>query len=335
MRSTRSLLLRTAIFAAAMIVLLIGVFQTIIRPVEGDTDTYTAIFTDINGLKTGDDVRMYGAPVGKVTELHLDRAEVKIGFTVQRAQPLFDNSTLAIRYQNLAGQRYLDIQQPTAPGNRHSPNQTFGTDRTVPSFDITRLFNGLQPVLAELAPADINQFATSMLAVIEGQGTGVGPALDAIDKLSRYTSDRQQVISTLVHNLAQVCDQLAGKSGNALVLLTQLTKLFQNLQQKIDGLVDFALTIPPVLAPIDNLLAQLGLNGDPDPDLDAALRNAFPDPKTSVEVMNRFPALLQSLANLIPASGPSVDLTCAHGTAQAPQPLQMLIGGQRITLCNR
>ncbi|WP_405492764.1 MlaD family protein [Nocardia sp. NBC_00511] len=334
MTSTRSLLLRLTLFASAMIVLLVGVFQTIARPVEGDTDTFTAVFTDMNGLKTGDDVRMYGASVGKIVDLRLAGATAEVEFTVQRAHPLFDNTVLAIRYQNLSGQRYLDVQQPTAPGNPCNPTQTIGTDRTVPSFDITRLFNGLQPVLAELAPADVNQFTTSLLAVIEGRGTGIGPALDAIEKLSRYTSDRQQVISTLIHNLAAVSDQIGGKSGNTIALLTQLTGLFQNLQEKIDGLVDFAVTIPPVLSPLEDLLAQFGLSGDPNPDLDNALRNAFPDPKQSIEVMNQLPALLQSFANLIPSTTSNLTPVCSRGVAPTPAPLRVLIGGQRITLCN-
>ena len=31
-------------------------------------------------------------------------------------------------------------------------------------------------------------FGNSLLAVLQGDGTGIGPALDAIDKLSEYTT---------------------------------------------------------------------------------------------------------------------------------------------------
>ncbi len=64
-------LLRLVVFAAVMIALLVVVAQAIQRPVAGETTTLHAIFTDASGLKTADDVRMYGVPVGKVTRITL------------------------------------------------------------------------------------------------------------------------------------------------------------------------------------------------------------------------------------------------------------------------
>ncbi|QLY28858.1 MCE family protein [Nocardia huaxiensis] len=330
----RSLLLRLGAFAGAMIVLLILVFHVIERPMEGETDSYTAEFTDANGLKAGDDVRVFGVRVGKVGDVRLAGSLASVRFSVGREHRVFDNSTLAIRYQNLSGQRYLDIQQPDQPGNRRAPGQIIGVDHTVPAFDITTVFNGLEPVLAQLTPADLNQFATSMLAVIEGSGTGMGPALEAIEKLSGYVTDRQIVIATLVRNLGTVSEHLGGKSGNAVQLLTQLTAIFVNLTQKVGGLIEFSQKIPPILMPAENLLATVGLTPGTNPDLEILLRGAFPDPNETVATLNRLPAVLQQLGAAIPTSAPGVQTACSNGNAQAPQPLQLLIAGQRISLCN-
>ncbi|WP_063064586.1 MlaD family protein [Nocardia violaceofusca] len=331
--SARSLLLRLGAFAAAMIVLLIVVFQVIERPMAGDSDTYTAEFTDANGLKAGDDVRFYGVRVGKVGGISLIGGHASVRFSLAREHKVFDNTTLAIRYQNLSGQRYLDIRQPDHPGSRSTPGQVIGVEHTVPSFDITTVFNGLEPVLAQLTPADLNQFATSMLAVIEGSGTGMGPALDAIEKLSGYVTDRQTVISTLVRNLGAVSDHLGGKSGNAVQLLTQLTAVFVNLTQKVGGLIEFSQRIPPVLVPAENLLAILGFTPGTNPDLDNLLRAAFSDPNETAATLGRLPAVLQQLGAAIPTTVPGLQPACSHGNAQAPQPLQLLIAGQRISLC--
>ncbi|UFS97665.1 MlaD family protein [Nocardia huaxiensis] len=330
----RSLLLRLGAFAGAMIVLLILVFHVIERPMEGETDSYTAEFTDANGLKAGDDVRVFGVRVGKVGDVRLAGSLASVRFSVGREHRVFDNSTLAIRYQNLSGQRYLDIQQPDQPGNRRAPGQIIGVDHTVPAFDITTVFNGLEPVLAQLTPADLNQFATSMLAVIEGSGTGMGPALEAIEKLSGYVTDRQTVIATLVRNLGTVSEHLGGKAGNAVQLLTQLTAIFVNLTQKVGGLIEFSQKIPPILMPAENLLATVGFTPGTNPDLENLLRGAFPDPNETVATLNRLPAVLQQLGAAIPTSAPGVQTACSNGNAQAPQPLQLLIAGQRISLCN-
>ncbi|TCJ89759.1 MlaD family protein [Nocardia alba] len=331
--TTRFLLLRVATAVALMAVVLVGVLRVIERPIDGETDTYTALFTDANGLRGNDDVRLYGVQVGKVRSVELDGALARVTFIVSRDRPVFTNSVIAIRYQNLTGFRYLDIEQPEQPASRRDPATVFGTAETVPDFDITRLFKGLQPVLAELSPDDLNRFATSILAVVQGDGTGVGQALGAIDKLSRYASDRQAVLATLASNLAQVSDHLGGRSGNAMTLLTNLTNLFIAITEKLPGLVDFAIGIPGVLQPLRSMLTVFGFSGEPDGDLDLALRRAFPDPYDAVAAFENLPGLIQAMTQAVPPTGP--DLTCAHGDATAPQPLRVLIDGQGIVLCHR
>uniref|UniRef100_UPI000836ECF4 MlaD family protein n=1 Tax=Nocardia miyunensis TaxID=282684 RepID=UPI000836ECF4 len=296
---------------------------------------YTAMFTDANGLRLGDDVRLYGVQVGKVGDVTLDGALARVRFTVKRGHPLFTNTKIAVRYQNLTGFRYLEIEQPDRPGERRSPASEFGTSDTVPAFDITTLFKGLEPVLAELSPDDLNRFTSSLLAVIQGDGTGLGPALSAIDTLSHYASDRQAVLSTLVANLAEVSRHLGGRSGSAMSMLTNLTNLFTTITEKLPGLVDFGLGIPPVLRPIRDLLTVAGVSGDPGRDLDAVLAKAFPDPREATAVLGRLPGLIQSIIAALPPTGPHANMTCSHGTAAAPEPIAVLIAGQRITLCHR
>nr|WP_210743288.1 MlaD family protein [Nocardia cerradoensis] len=318
-----------------MAVVLAGVFRLIERPVDGDTDTYTAVFTDANGLRTGDDVRLYGVQVGKVRSVDLDGALARVRFTVTQGHPLYTETLVAVRYQNLTGFRYLEIRQPDQPGARRTSASGFDTAHTIPAFDITTLFNGLQPVLAQLSPDDLNRFASSMLAVVQGDGNGIGPALDAIDTLSRYASDRAQVLSILVNNLAQVSAHMAGKSGNAMQLMTNLTELFVTITDKLPGLVQFAMEIPPMLRPLLELLDVLGVTGEKNRDLDALLHRVLPGPRQAADVLGRLPGLIQTMATTVPPTGPDATMTCSHGIAAAPAPLAVLIAGQRITLCHR
>ncbi|MGW6422279.1 MlaD family protein [Nocardia sp. NPDC055053] len=332
--SKRSLLLRLVVAAVLTAVIVTGILRVIDAPVTGDLDTYTAEFTDVNGLRSGDDVRIYGIRVGKVVSVELDGSLARVRFTVVRDRPVFDDSTIAVRFQDLTGFRYLAVQQPEQPGPRRDPGDVIGIDRTVPAFDVTTLFNGLQPVLAQLSPAEINQFASNMIAVLEGDGTGLGPALDAIGELSRHVSDRQALITLLVSNLGQVSQHLGGKSANAMVLLANLTALFATLTDKLSGLVDFANVIPVVLSPLRDILKVLGISGLPDQDLDTVLRNAFPAPQQAAEVLGRLPGVLQTLASTVPVTGPDAAVSCSHGVAVAPAPLQVLIAGQGVRLCN-
>ncbi|GAA5057850.1 MlaD family protein [Nocardia callitridis] len=331
--SARGAALRLVLFAAAMVVVLLAVITAIQRPVSGDTNARDGLFTDANGLKVGDDVRMFGVQVGKVEGIDLDGTQARVRFTLRTDSHLYDNSKLAIRYQNLTGQRYVDLQQDPKPGAELPKGTTVTADHTVPSFDVTSLFNGLQPVLATLSPESLNQLTTSLLAVIEGDGTGIGPAMEAIGKLGSYVGDRQQVIATLVHNMSIAADKIGGRSPQLVTFLGNVTQVFTALRENVVGLIDFALTAPPVLDPANRLLATLGLTEKTNPDIDHILKLLIPDPQMVVDVLARLPALLSALDNSIPSNGPGAKPVCSKGNADVPGALQVLLAGQRVSIC--
>lgn len=325
---------RLTLFAGVMAAVLALVLTAIQRPVDGTTETHHALFTDANGLKVGDDVRMYGVQVGKVEAVGLDGDKARVRLTVTTDTPIYDNSTLAIRYQNLTGQRYIDLQQQPNPGIRLAAGATIGPERTVPSFDVTSLFNGLKPVLATMSPEAVNKFTESMLAVIEGDGAGLGPALEAIGTLSEYVGDRQQVIGTLVRNMAEVAERVGGRVHHLVPLLARLTDIFEALRSDIGGLAEFAMTAPSVLAPLDRLLGVLGLVPEAGPDIDALIRALFPDPRQAVEVLGRMPGLLAAVDNALPRTVAGWKPECGKGEAELPTPVRILVGGQQVVVCN-
>ncbi|ATL66071.1 MlaD family protein [Nocardia terpenica] len=323
---------RLVVFAGVMVVVLAVVFTAIERPVSGRTEGHDALFTDANGLKVGDDVRMYGVQVGKVERIGLDGTLARVRLSLKTDAPIYDNSKLAIRYQNLTGQRYIDLQQQPRPGARIPAGATVGTERTVPSFDVTSMFNGLKPVLSTISPEAVNQFSASMVALIEGDGGGVGPALDAIGKLASYVDNRQQVISTLIHNMSDLSDKVGGRVHYLVPLLARLSDIFESLQRNIGGLAQFAMSAPSVLGPLDNMFDALGLQtGD---DVDALIHKLFPDPKQAVEVFDKLPGLLAGLDAAAPKTVAGWKPQCSKGNAEVPGVLQVLVAGQRVVLCN-
>ncbi|MFF2555976.1 MlaD family protein [Nocardia sp. NPDC058058] len=335
-RGMVGVLLRLGGFATVMIVLLLAVITAIVRPVSGETDSYRAEFTDVSGLKTGDDVRMFGVQVGKVTGIELRGTRAVVAFTVRADRPCFVTSGFAIRYQTLTGQRYVDVRQPDSPGERLAPGSTVPADRTVPSFDITQLFNGLQPVLREFSPGALNQFTESVLAVIQGDGNGIGPALDAFEQLSRYITDKQAVLSLVLSNLQAISEQIGGKSPQLVTLLKGIADVFTSFRVELDGLLHFAAVAPSALGPLNSLLKTLGMTENSNPNLEQDLQRLFPDPDQALDTLGRLPGLLQSLANLLPPAGPiagEITLTCSKGPAEVPAPFAVLISGQRVSIC--
>ena len=77
------------------------------------TTGYSAEFTNASGLRPGQFVRASGVEVGKVSHVRLvdGGRQAMVDFTVDRSLPLYQSTTAAIRYQDLIGNRYLELER--------------------------------------------------------------------------------------------------------------------------------------------------------------------------------------------------------------------------------
>jgi len=117
---------------------------------------------------------------------------------------------VAVKYQALTGLRYVDVVDASDGVPAPSPVKHIPTSMTQPSFDITKLFNGLQPVLSTLSPDDLNTFTANVDTFLSGDGSGLGPVLESVHTLTQFLADRQQIVATLLQNLKAVADTMKG-----------------------------------------------------------------------------------------------------------------------------
>ena len=85
-------------------------------PLRGRATRFHATFTEASRLKAGQDVRIAGVPVGSVkgVELNPDNT-VDVAFDVNDRYQLYTSTRAVVRYQNLVGDRYLEIT--SGPGD--------------------------------------------------------------------------------------------------------------------------------------------------------------------------------------------------------------------------
>ena len=204
------------------------------NPVEGAVSKYTATFSDVSGLFVGDDVRISGVQVGKVDTIRLNGRNADVDFTVVKNQPVYSETVAAVRYQNLVGQRYLELAQPEKPGTLLPAGSTIPIGSTIPSFDVAKLFNGFRPIFRTLDPAQFNQLGENLLRLIQGDESGVGPVLRDLDEVSAFATDRQAVFITLIRNLSAISVDLGGKSKQVFDLITTLNGVLIRLTAKAE-----------------------------------------------------------------------------------------------------
>ncbi|MGW8815638.1 MlaD family protein [Gordonia terrae] len=329
-REALSAVVKLAVAIVVAVVLFIMALNGIKNPYDGTTDDYTADFADTSGLHANSDVRIRGIKVGKVTSTDIDwfgdTAVSRAHFTLTDSHWLTADSKLAVKYASLSGVRYLDIENGDLPGDRvrHIP-----VDRTVPSFDITQLFNGLQPALATLSPDEINTFSTNALTLLQGDGGGFAPMLDSIQRLARFASSREKVISTLVTNLSRISDVLGGKSPEILTILEYLETPVDSVTTVLDEFRKAELYGPGFTTAVDTLLAGFGLN--PDLDVDQFLENAFPTIDAIYTAADALPGIFESLA--APGTSGNPANACSKGRAALPELGALLINGSGVVVC--
>jgi phospholipid/cholesterol/gamma-HCH transport system substrate-binding protein len=331
--TARGALWRLVISGAVTTVLLILIANVIRQPVAAPVRSYTAEFTDASGLHLDADVRVRGVRVGKVQSIDLHRqngqSTAAVKLTLDKRYGIVSATRLAIKFQALTGVRYVDVVTPSEQYSAADLVAHVPVAMTQPSFDVTALFNGLQPVIATLSPDEINTFWQNAETYLSGDGDGLAPILDSIRKLTRFVADRQQVIATLMRNLSDIADTMGGHSKVLVFVLDVFNrKVLDSALKVIDEFRKSELYGFEFLHPVLTLLQFAGLKfgGSIENGLDRALSEL--DDYT--EAFKLVPVMQEDIPS--PNTAP---LPCARGHAELPAMLDVLMNGQKVVLCNR
>ncbi|MFE3189637.1 MlaD family protein [Nocardia sp. NPDC059240] len=238
MKSVRSAAVRLGVVGVVILLMGVMIWTALQTPVKAQTRSYAAHIADVSGLKQGSDVRMAGVQVGKVTEIQLDGTVAYVRFTVAEGQELYDNTEVAVLFQSLIGDRYLALQQKVAPGNKIAAGTTIPLERTHGSFDISELFDAVRPIFQTLNSGSVDKFLENILLVVSGDGRGLGPVMDDLDKIIQVASSQEPVVTLLADNLSALLARFEGQSPKIDHMIEQILGLVDYVYGKLDMLKD-------------------------------------------------------------------------------------------------
>jgi len=200
-----------------------------------DQHRFVAEFTDATGVGKGDRVRLAGVEVGTVTGVTLveaaSGAHAQVSFTVDKTVPVYADVRLALRYENLLGRRYLELQETPGSKPQLADGATVGLDRTTPALNLTTLFNGFQPLFSALDPAEVNRLSGQIVAALQGEGPTYASLMASTAQLTQTLANRDQVIGRVITNLSTVLDTVGTRDQ-------QLTALIRTFRQLMNGYAD-------------------------------------------------------------------------------------------------
>ncbi|NMN95381.1 MCE family protein [Antrihabitans stalactiti] len=267
--SIKKPLIGFSLFAIFSLLVTWVIWATLQRGVEGETKSYTATFTDVLGLKVHDDVRMAGVRVGRVQSIDLVHQQVdntmahlaKVKFEINSDQEIFHNTKGLIRYQNLIGQRYLALN-PGSGGDtsRLDEGGEIPLSLTEPSFDVSKLLGGLQPLFDVLSPEQVNTLSGTFIQALQGDQVSLSAFITQAAALATTFNDRDAILGDLIDNLSGVIEGLAGRSGQFETLLAQARTLVGGLYEQGQSLQGSTVAVANATTSLVDLVSQISPN---------------------------------------------------------------------------
>jgi phospholipid/cholesterol/gamma-HCH transport system substrate-binding protein len=244
--------------------LLVAAFRADRLPIIGAGDTYHAEFAEIGGLKSGNEVRVAGVPVGKVRDIELDGNKVKVTFKVDKGTRLGRETAAEIRIRTLLGAQFLALQ-PSGSG-RLEKGGTIPESRTTPPYDVVQAFSDLSTTTEALDVDQISQALETLSDVAAQTPEEFRGAIRGVSDLSRNLAARDEQINTLLKNLKKVTGVINARDDQLVALVKDSSVLFDAISARREA-------IHRLLVSTQEISAQLtGLVKDTEADLQPALR---------------------------------------------------------------
>jgi phospholipid/cholesterol/gamma-HCH transport system substrate-binding protein len=246
-------------------------------PIIGGGTTYQAEFSEAAGIKPGDEVRVAGVKVGKVSGVDLAGDSVLVSFKVKDAW-VGDRTRAAIKIKTLLGQKFLALEPDGSV--TMDPGRPIPRNRTVAPYDVMEAFRGLAETVDAVDTPQLAKSFEVLTQTFENTPDNVKGALDGLSALSRTISSRDQELAKLLDNTSRITRTLADRDAEVQKLLEDGNKLLdevrkrkqaisalltgtQKLSTELKGLVaDNSKQLDPVLAQLDQFTAMLQRNQD-------------------------------------------------------------------------
>ncbi|HLT17192.1 MAG TPA: MCE family protein [Acidimicrobiales bacterium] len=295
-------------------------------PFGRDTYTLTARFDDVTGLIPDDNVKVAGVVVGKVTSVRTDRGQAVVTFRVDRDHgPIPRDTTAAVRWRNLIGQRYLYLYPGTSSQALEDGDEITETTSVV---DLGAIFDRLGPIVGAIDPTQVNEFLETITQALDGREDVIGDALDDLATLMTGLASRDDAIQRLITNLDTVADTINARDAQIAAMLENLITLADafgdntaTLDAALHELGTFGAELDALLTSssdeIDRLLANLALVTDTVegrlPQLDTVLANLAGAGEALARAGNRGEFLSQKILCPYPGPPSSSEAGCPLG----------------------
>jgi phospholipid/cholesterol/gamma-HCH transport system substrate-binding protein len=298
---------------AIILALAVGLNADRLPFINGGKTVY-AEFSDAAGLQKGNDVRIAGVLVGKVTSVSLDGNHVRVGLKISGNHPVGANTHADIKIETLLGQMYVDV---TPAGTGSVAHDTIAASNTSTPTGITAAFQGLGSRAGAINGQQLAKSFDVVAQTFKNTPASVRSSLTGLQRLSTTIASRNSQLTALLAKANGVTTTLASRDVQIAELIHDSNLVLQTIRQQrtvihnllihttalakqLKGLVaDNERVIGPALSQLNGTLSILRANQT---NLDETLHLAAPFIRDFADTLGNgrwFETVLYNLTNAI------------------------------------
>ena len=265
----------------ALIVVVALVVVFVVTREDEDSYQVRAIFDNAGFIIPGEDVKIAGVKVGKVSDLEVTadfKAAVVLEITEPGYQDFRSDATCIVRPQNLIGERFVECK-PTQPrtANAEPPPQLreiedgpgegqylLPVQNTMQTVDIDLIGNTMREPERERLSLILNELGTG----VAGRGKDLNevirranPALQETDKVLQILARQNDQLEQLAVNSDTVLAPLARDREQVASAIRNSSEVAQATAEKRDALAADIQTLPRFLDELEPTMVRLGRAG--------------------------------------------------------------------------
>lgn len=193
---------------------------------------HSAAFSEAGGLKPGDDVRIAGVKVGKVTGVELQGDHVKVDFRVNRSTELGSKTAASVRIKTILGQKLLMLE----PAGGGKLEREIPISRTHSAYDVVEAFSDLATTADRIDTDQLAKSLDTMATTFRDSPEEVRAAVDGLGRLSRTVASRDEQLRQLLEHANGVTGVLADRNAELVSLLSDGDLLLEELRKRREAI---------------------------------------------------------------------------------------------------
>jgi phospholipid/cholesterol/gamma-HCH transport system substrate-binding protein len=214
---------------AVIVGVLVLAFRADSLPLIGSGTQYQAQFSEAAGLTQGNEVRIAGVKVGKVTDVALQGGHVLVKFRAKDAD-IGDASSASIQIKTLLGEKYLAVDPE---GDRPlDPDTPIPLQRTLAPYDVVQAFNQLSDTVGELNTQQLSDSLRALSDTFKDTPADVRTSLNGLSRLSVTIASRDDQLAHLLDNTNKTTGVLAARNDDIDRILSDGNKLLAELRAR-------------------------------------------------------------------------------------------------------